>query len=253
MTRHPKITPPYYQLDGAIRRSGVNRKALSLIFTGGETCNCNSAVTNALDQFSVPAAMFLTGDYLRNPENHSFLRHWHSQGHYLGPHSDTHLLYATWDLPPCPLVSREEVLADLEQNLLTLTCVGLTAPEPRLFLPPYEHTTTEISRWISDSGWTVINYTPGCRTHADYLGQDHPQFSPADELLQGLLDYEKSDPHGLAGFMLLSHLGTLPSRTADFFADLLPELISQLHHRGYQFLSLPDLLHPYLSRSPTQS
>jgi hypothetical protein len=53
--------------------------------------------------------------------------------------------------------------------------------------------------------------------------------------------------------MLLSHLGTLPSRTADFFADLLPELISQLHHRGYQFLSLPDLLQSYHSRSPTQS
>jgi peptidoglycan/xylan/chitin deacetylase (PgdA/CDA1 family) len=51
------------------------------------------------------------------------------------------------------------------------------------------------------------------------------------------LNYEKKDPHGLNGFILLTHPGTDPRRP-DKFYNKLDELITVLQKKGYKFTQL---------------
>ncbi|MEZ4764225.1 MAG: hypothetical protein R3C26_13910 [Calditrichia bacterium] len=50
---------------------------------------------------------FFTGDFYRNRANKKLIEHLRKDGHYLGAHSDKHLLYATWETAiRCSLINR---------------------------------------------------------------------------------------------------------------------------------------------------
>src|SRR5207302_2163484 len=146
---------------GAIIRGPRDRKRLALVFTGDRYAEGARAILDALRRRRIRAACFLTGRFLREPDFGPIIRRARDQGHDLGPHSDQHLLYATWDRPPKLLVSREEFLADLVANDRALTAFGLEPNRFPYFLPPYEHYTAEIAQWTSAAGRTLINLTPG--------------------------------------------------------------------------------------------
>src|SRR5207248_3069337 len=115
---------------------------------------------DALRRRRIRVAGFLTGRFLRDPDFRPIVRRARDEGHDLGPHSDRHLLYATWDRPPKLLVSRDEFLADLAANDRALAAFGEEPARFPYFLPPYEHYTAEIARWRAAAGRTLINLTP---------------------------------------------------------------------------------------------
>jgi peptidoglycan/xylan/chitin deacetylase (PgdA/CDA1 family) len=59
--------------------------------------------------------------------------------------------------------------------------------------------------------------------------------------MKSILEYEERSISGLNGFILLVHIGTDPRRT-DKFYKYLPELITRLKSRGYQFERIDELL-----------
>ena len=61
------------------------------------------------------------------------------------------------------------------------------------------------------------------------------------EIYQSILNYEKTYPNGLNGFMLLLHIGTDPRRTEKMY-DKLPELIEYLKGLGYELVKINELL-----------
>jgi hypothetical protein len=68
-----------------------------------------------------------------------------------------------------------------------------------------------------------------------------PNYQSAAAIFQSILDYERKDPLGLNGFVLLLHIGTHPDRK-DKFHTRLDELIAELHGRGYIFVRIDRLL-----------
>ena len=50
------------------------------------------------------------------------------EGHYLGPHSDSHPLYCDWDSRDKSLVTEDFFTADLQKNLAALRAVGAMRP-----------------------------------------------------------------------------------------------------------------------------
>ena len=158
-----------------------------------------------------------------------------TEGHLVGPHSDAHLLYASWENPPRLLVTRLQFQTDLQANLHALAAHGIPPGDVRLFLPPYEHHTEEIACWTKEAGLTLVNMTPGCRSHTDYMTDRDPHFISAENIVASILTRERTDPDGLNGFLLLMHPGAGPGRTRDHLHD---RLVNSPGHAGRPRLSV---------------
>lgn len=232
---------------GGIVRGSRAEKRVALEFTGDQFAEGASAILDALKQRGLHASVFLTGRFLRNPQFRSIVERIRDEGHYLGPHSDQHLLYANWDQPPRLLVTETQVRSDLVANLRAIEQFGIPRTRVRYFLPPYEHYTAEIARWAQAEGLTLVNYTPGTRSATDYMEDADPRFVPAQEIVESILQAERTDPDGLNGFLLLMHLGAGPRRTRDHPYERLGALLDSLRSRGYQFVRVDELL---AGRSP---
>jgi peptidoglycan/xylan/chitin deacetylase (PgdA/CDA1 family) len=139
------------------------------------------------------------------------------------------------------LVSENEFKKDLLDNYNSMGKHHVYAFEARYFLPPYEWYNDSISKWTNEMSLKLINFTPGTRSNADYTIPTDKNYRNSDEIYKSIVDYEKSKPSGLNGFMLLIHIGTAPERTDKFYFRL-PELIRELKGKGYQFQTVEELL-----------
>jgi peptidoglycan/xylan/chitin deacetylase (PgdA/CDA1 family) len=222
------------RVEGGIVRGPTDRRELALVFTAHEFGEGAPTILDALERRGIRASFFLTGTFLRSPENASVVRRLVRDGHYVGPHSDAHLLYAPWTGPKDTRVSRAEFASDLQKNIDALKPFGVRPETVRVFLPSYEWYTTDIARWSNELGLTLICQTPGTRSNADYTGEGTRQFVSSDAILQSILRREREDPNGLNGFLLLLHLGSGPGR-ADKFHRRFHELLDALTARGYTF------------------
>jgi peptidoglycan/xylan/chitin deacetylase (PgdA/CDA1 family) len=87
-------------------------------------------------------------------------------------------------------------------------------------------------RLIESFGQTVINFTPGLRTAADYTTPDMPNYKSSQELIDQLFAFEREN--GLNGAIILIHPGTQDERTDKLYLRL-DEIIKQLKKQGYSF------------------
>lgn len=238
-SRPPAVAAGCTWIEGAIVRGPVETKRIALVFTGHEFAEGASIILDALARRGAPASFFLTGAFLDNPSLAPIVRRIVAEGHYLGPHSDQHLLLCDWSPSKARLVSREVFVADLETNRRKMA--RFTSAPVRWFLPPYEHYDAEIARWTEALGLRLVNFTSGTRSAADYTGEAARNFVASEAIARSILDREQSDPHGLNGFLLLLHLGAGPER-ADKMHLKFAALLEELSVRGYRFVRLDALL-----------
>lgn len=229
--------------EGAIVRGPIGSRQLALVFTGHEFAEGATTILDALARRKAKASFFLTGTFLRDPAKTPIVRRIVKDGHYIGPHSDAHLLYSPWTGPKVTLVSRETFTSDLERNLNALKRFGVDRSSVRYFLPPYEWYNEEIAAWTRAMGMTLICHTSGTRSNADYTGEGTAQFVPSDAIFESILRREREDPQGLDGFMLLLHAGAGPRRS-DKFHRRFDELAGILADRGYRFVRVDTMLDP---------
>jgi peptidoglycan/xylan/chitin deacetylase (PgdA/CDA1 family) len=228
--------------DGIVRGDKSLRR-MSLIFTGGSFGDGGEHIRRVLRDEGVKAGFFFTGDFYRTPEFAATIRGLVEDGHYLGPHSDRHLLYCPWDDREKTLVSREDFRADIEANFREMARFGIARQKGHLFIPPYEWYNRDIAAWARETGLLLFNFTPGTSSNADYTTPSMPEYLSSQTIYGRILDYEKRDPAGLNGFILLIHIGTDPERTDKFYLRL-GDLIRDLRAKGYALVRIDELLHP---------
>ena len=218
---------------GAIIRSDTTEQIINLVFTGHEFADGYSVIKETLDRHHIQAAFFYTGDFYRNPSFRDLIEKQISDGHYLGAHSDKHLLYCTWEDRDSLLVTREEFNLDLIDNYNEMKKFGIKKSDAHFFMPPYEWYNKTISSWTEDVGLEVVNFSPGTYSNGDWtypeLGEG---YYSSDFIFKKILEYESNN--GMNGFILLTHIGTDPRRTDKFYFKL-DELIIELKNRGYEF------------------
>jgi len=101
---------------GANIRGDSTRKKIYLVFTGDEYADGGETISKVLAQAKVKASFFLTGNFYRNPNFQSLIKQLKNGGHYLGPHSDQHLLYCDWNKCDSLLVTKTAFETDLKNN-----------------------------------------------------------------------------------------------------------------------------------------
>jgi len=226
---------------GAVIRGDATRKQMVLVFTGHEFADGGTLIRDVLRTKKIPAGFFFTGDFIRNPANAPLIRALRDDGHYLGPHSDKHLLYCSWEIRDELLVTKEEFASDILRNYDAMAAFGGAKDRAPYFIPPYEWYNETIVHWAEELGLVLFNFTPGTFSNADYTTPDMPQYRSSAAIYRSIIDHEKTDPHGLNGFILLLHIGTHPDRT-DKFYDRLDELLTELQGKGYRFVRIDELL-----------
>lgn len=227
---------------GAIIRGDVSKKELALVLTGDEFGDGGIHILRTLKSQNVAASFFLTGNFYMNPSFQQLIEDLKRDGHYLGAHSDKHLLYADWTKRDSLLVSEKEFKTDLKTNYQRMTRVGIKKREAPFFLPPYEWYNKTISRWTSDLKLKLINFSPGTRSTADYTYPEMGnRYISSEDIYNSIFEREKNDPNGLNGFILLIHIGTDPRRTDKFYYKL-DTLINDLKQKGYRFTTITQLL-----------
>ncbi len=225
---------------GGVVRGDPTRKQLALIFTGGDKGEGSEHILDTLQTKHVKASFFVTGDYLAQTGYDRCIRRMVNEGHYLGPHSHAHLLYAPWDDRNKSLVTEQQFKADLKQNISELEHLGdMRFKRPIYFIPPYEWYNAQHAQWADEMGCLLFNFTHGSGSHRDWIPENHKAFQPSTELLQGILRYETDTPSGLNGHLMLLHLG---GEREDKVYRLLADLIDALHQRGYRFVRVDELL-----------
>jgi endoglucanase len=240
-TQPPRSRTDLEVVEGGVVRGPRNARRLALIFTGHEFAEGGQTILETLARREARASFFLTGAFLDNPAFAGLVKEMVVRGHYVGPHSDAHILYCPWDDPKRTLVSREGFVADLEANLAKLSRFGLGREAVTHFVPPYEWYNAEIAAWASALGLRLVNFTRGTRAAADYTGEADPRFVSSEAILRSVFDRERADPNGLDGFLLLMHVGAGPARR-DKLHDRLDDLLGGLARLGYAFVRVDELV-----------
>ena len=223
---------------GTIVRIEPEKKVIYLCFTADANFNGAETVLKSLKKQKVKANFFLTGNCLRHEPNQDAIRRIVADGHYVGGHSDGHVLYCDWGPQRPTLMSADSIIADLRANYAELSRFGISREQAQWFLPPYEHYNDFSVQVLEAMGVRVVNYTPGIGTPADYTTPDMKNYRTAGVLLDGLWKFEKEE--GLNGALLLIHPAVEESRPQEErLYNRLDEIIRHLKKKGYTFDRLP--------------
>lgn len=214
---------------------------MAIVFTGDAYAEGGPDIIKALRQNKARASFFLTGRFYRNPAFKNLIIQLKNEGHYLGAHSNDHLLYADWNNRDSLLVTKSQFLTDLSENYAEMERFGITPASAHYFLPPYEWYNDSIASWTKQAGLQLVNFTPGTLSHTDYTTSSDKNYRSSDEILQSIRRYEQAHQSGLNGFILLMHVGAGPGRTDKFYQKL-PALLKYLHEKGYQVVGIDELL-----------
>ena len=225
---------------GALTRMSKEQKIIYLVFSAHDMGEGGPDILKSLQKHASMGSFFFTGDFYRNKQNHRLISMLKAQGHYLGAHSNHHLLYADWKKRDSLLVNKTDFDNDLQANYDEMKKFGIHSKEASFFLPPYEWYNQEISAWTRQMGLVLINFTQGIHTNTDYISPEMPGYHSSEQILQELKEFESKDPNGLNGAVILIHLGTSPLRT-DKFYNRLDELQDFFGKKGYHFCSLNTL------------
>ncbi|MBL7759831.1 MAG: glycoside hydrolase family 9 protein [Sediminibacterium sp.] len=223
-----------------IKAVPASGKSVSLVFTADEFGEGLPAITQTLQKEKVQGSFFFTGRFYRNPAFTKNIQELIKGRHYLGPHSDQHLLYADWNKRDSLLVSYTQFNNDLNQNFNAMKAFGIQPERVRYFIPPYEWWNDSIASWTNWRSMELVSFTPGTYTNADYTWPNMGKaYRSSNDLMSKIHTLLNDDQ--LNGSILLIHAGTDPRRT-DKFYHRLGELIQLLKQKGYAIRRLDELL-----------
>lgn len=239
--KKPAISRNFVYHQGGIIRGDSSIKKIALVFTGDEFAEGGDFIRKALGDQHVKSSFFLTGNFYRNNAFKKLITGFKKDGHYLGPHSDKHLLYCDWNKRDSLLVTKDLFNIDLQQNYAEMKKFGITEKDALYFMPPYEWYNDSITAWANEKGIQLINFTPGTLSNADYTTPGMKNYRSSDAIMSSLLQYEQLHNAGFNGFILLLHMGTDSSRTDKMYRRL-PALITHLKKNKYRFVRIDELL-----------
>lgn len=225
--------------DGCISRGNVEEKKICLVFTAADKADGADPIISTLKKYKIKGGFFFTGQFYEMfPDVIQRLR---KDGHYVGSHSYGHLLYFPWDRRDTMLVTQQEFNDDMMKSYALMEKAGIHKEDAPYFIPPYEHYNATVSAWAKQIGLQLINYTPGTASNGDYTTPDMKNYYSSQTIIDRIMKYEETDEHGLNGFFLMLHFGTVKERT-DKLYNRLDEIIEKLQARGYKFVSVEEMI-----------
>lgn len=238
-----KDTSLYQVSQGAIIRGDSSKKEIAIIFSADEFGDGLPVITRTLEKEQIKASFFFTGRFYRNPAFRSAIQTLFRQQHYMGPHSDQHLLYCDWTHRDSLLVTRDSLFSDLAKNEEVIFQLDKkSASRNKYMIPPYEWWNRTIGEWMQDAEIRLFSFTPGTTSNADYTYPEMGKsYKSSEAIIQTIQRFNTTREGGLNGVILLLHAGTDPRRKDKLYQHL-DDLISYLKKEGYRFKTIDQLI-----------
>ena len=226
--------------EGAIVRGDASKRQITLVFTADDKADGAERIISTLKRQGIKGAFFFTGRFFDLYPN--VVERLIADGHYVGSHSYGHLLYCSWEKRDSLLVTKQQFRDDIVKSYETLARFGITPQQAPWMIPPYEWHNATIAAWAREMGLQLVNFSPGTASSMDYT---YPGIEGGNSyrdnkwLWDRIMRCERQQT--LNGQLLMIHLGTDDRRPEKFY-DRLPALIKALKKKGYNFVSLPEMM-----------
>jgi peptidoglycan/xylan/chitin deacetylase (PgdA/CDA1 family) len=239
----PRASPPP---PADFARGPATGNRIALTFDGGSSDNAAAPILEVLAQRRLKGTFFLTGEFIRRYPD--LTRRIVAEGHEVGNHSFDHRHLTTFERnrrqDTAPGITREVVQKELADNAALFRAV--TGGEMvRLWRAPYGEQNEAIRRWAWETGWRHVGWTydPRTRLSLDTLdwvsNEDSKLYRSSDQMVKKIFEFGDKTGLGLAGGIVLLHLGN-ERRTDPIFP--LARLIDELAAKGFTPVPVSDLL-----------
>lgn len=196
-----------------------DRPRIALTFDDGPNEPYTSRVLGVLEQYGVKATFFVIGQNVqRHPE---VCRRIATTGNVVGNHSYHH------HKSLCLRLGRA-ITREIEMSHQAIhECTGF---EPKLFRPPHGFRTPWLMRTVHRLGYTVVTW--------DNMTGDWRANTSVDEIVRVIVRRAKP------GSVIVLHDGrdTRPGYDRSQMLQALPQIIDILRQRGFDFVTIPELL-----------
>jgi peptidoglycan/xylan/chitin deacetylase (PgdA/CDA1 family) len=226
------------QRDCGVTRGSKQEKKLAFVFTAGSFCEGVPTFLDTLKEHRGKASFFLLTEATQKCAD--VLPRIIGEGHYVGPHSDTHPELVDRQ-GGATRVTREFLDGELERNVAALRRAGVRG-DIRYWIPPSEEFNAQIASWSAGKGFITVHMTECPLTRGDYLPvtAQNGRFSN-DAILERIFACKARD--GMNGAILFLHAGVGPSREdKDKFHQAFPKLVNTLASDGFSFVRIDELL-----------
>jgi len=240
-------TPTRFFLARDFSRGSLAEKKIALTFDGDYLDNVTVEILDILKDENVRCNMFLTGRYMRRYGG--LVKRMMADGHEIGNHSWTHPHLTTFEQnrlhETLPAITFEVIQQELMKTAELFYQITGKRMAP-YWRSPYGEHNTEIRGWAATVGfrhigWTVgRNWDEGMDTLDWVADKTATTYHSADEIAEKILSFADKNSYGANGAVILMHLGT--QRTDDYPHLKLPYIIQQLKKRGYQFVTISEML-----------
>jgi peptidoglycan/xylan/chitin deacetylase (PgdA/CDA1 family) len=201
--------------DSFIFRGSSAKHQIALTFDDAPDTLYTPQVLDILKKHNVKATFFVIG---KLAEKHpDIVKRIAREGHVLGNHTYNH--------PQLKKLTMDKFIEDIEKSEAALS--PLAGYTPRLIRPPYGAVTDEELAWLKDEGYLTVNWNVDPE---DWRGVS------GEQVLKRSIEAAKP------GAIILMHCATGPDGSLQGTIDALPELISGLRAKGYELVTLAQLL-----------
>ena len=229
------------QMGAVIKSAHPSQPSVSLVFTGDEYGEGLTTIQQILAKEKVKAGFFFTGRFYANKAFSNSIKALEKDQHYLGAHSNNHLLYNDWTNRNKLLVSYDSFSTDLDKNFQVMENLGINTQQRKLFIPPFEWWNDSVASWCNWKGLALFSFTPGTYTNADYTWPEMGKTYKSNATLMNQLSALAEVPEKLNGNILLLHVGTDPRRKEKLYNEL-PAIIRLLRTKGYTIKRIDELI-----------
>lgn len=239
--KNVSVSIPIKQMGAIIKSVNPSEPSVSLVFTGDEYGEGLPTIQQILSKEKVKAGFFFTGRFYTNKSFSKAIKGLVKEQHYLGAHSNNHLLYNDWTNRNKLLVSYDSFSTDIDKNFEAMENLGINTQKRKLFIPPFEWWNDSVASWCNWKGLDLFSFTPGTYTNADYTWPEMGSSYKSNSALMNQLKTLADIPGKLNGNILLIHVGTDPRRKEKLY-DELPAIIRLLRSKGYAIKRIDELI-----------
>ncbi|MEW5801983.1 MAG: polysaccharide deacetylase family protein [bacterium] len=230
-----------------IRRGDLSLTKICLTFDSGESADEAPYILDILKEKNIRTTIFLTGEFIRR--NANIVKRIIKDGHEVGNHTDTHPHLTRVEnrrIICLPGVNRQFLHHELkkaEEAFFNLTGKHMS----HYWRSPYGENNLEIRKWAEELGYIHVSWTCG-RVWEDGLDSldwvtntDSIKYHTAEEIRNQIINFGTGTERGANGGIVLMHFSTSRPRQDAVYLQL-PDIIDGLHKRGYEIVSISQML-----------
>lgn len=193
-----------------------NAKRIALTFDDAPDPRFTPAILDVLAKYDVCATFFVVG--ARAAKNPSIVKRIHNEGHIIGNHSYDHAVFSML------------TLMNYQKQIWSTDAIikNIVGYSPHFIRPPYGELLPQQVKWSKQAGFTIVNW--------DVDSIDWKNNPSSASILQNIK--KTLQP----GSIVLQHAGGGIGQDLSGTINALPKLIQLLRSKGYELVTLPELI-----------